>query len=223
MSHKLWIVISLVLFCISSLARADDSIQVQASGTAQGVPDTIQFSLWVEAEGGKLSPLKTRTDQITDTILRDLQQRDVAREDMSSYQLRIQPQYERHDNQTRQKGFLVSRQIQVTLRNTENFDQLIDFALAQGVTRVGQINYIIADSSELAQQALLNAVDEAHNKAQMMAKHSNRELGDIINIRELSDGGGPGLFMRAESSAINLSEPGQQEVTARIEVTFRLQ
>ncbi|RUO26129.1 hypothetical protein CWE09_05240 [Aliidiomarina minuta] len=223
MSHKLWILISIALFSLSSLAQADDTIQVQASGTAQGVPDTIQFSLWVEAEGGKLSPLKTRADQITETILRDLQQRDVAREDMSSYQLRIQPQYERHNNQTRQKGFLVSRQIQITLRNTDDFDHLIDFALAQGVTRVGQINYIIADSSELAQQALLNAVDEAHNKAQLMAKHSNRELGDIVNIRELSEGGGPGLFMRAESSAINLSEPGQQEVTARIEVTFRLQ
>ncbi|MGX5913656.1 SIMPL domain-containing protein [Aliidiomarina sp. Khilg15.8] len=223
MSYKFSLLLAsfVMLLSVSAHASDNDTITVNAQGSVHGVPDTMLFTLWVESQGTKLTPLKTQVDQITETLLRDLQSRDIERKDLRSFRLNIQPKYERHGDQMRQDGFQVTRQIEVTLRDTEHFDEIIDFALAQGVTRVGQINYRIDDTRPLAQQAMLNAIDNAHDKAALMAKHSQRELGDIISIREVQ-GGTPGIYMRAESSAMNLSEPGQEAVNVNIEVVFRL-
>lgn len=205
-------------------STSPDTIVVSGQGSTQVVPDTMQFSLWVEAEGNKLSPLKSQVDQITATILRQLQEREVKREDMRSFQLSIHPNYKREGDRTVQDGFRVSRQIDVTLRQTENFDQLIDYALAQGVTRVGSIQYRVGDATEAAQQALLNAIEDAHKKATLMADYSQRELGAVLNIREQSGGGHQPMYrMAAESMSMDMSEPGQQAINAQVEVTFRLQ
>lgn len=218
--------LALTLAACNTSAQAsatDDIIEVSGQGVVYAVPDTMRVTMTVVAEGDKLSPLKTKVDQITATVLRDLQQRDIEREDIRSFQLSIQPRYERQQNETRQNGFQVSRQIAVTLRDTENFDHIIDFALAQGVTRVGNIQYVVDDSRELAQQALLAAIDDAHEKAALMASHSNRELGGIVTIRESYSSGGIALrAMAADSASINVSEPGQQSIDARVEVVFRL-
>jgi uncharacterized protein YggE len=224
MSYKLSVLFAsfALLLSVSAQASDSDTLTVNAEGMVQGVPDTMRFSLWVDAQGAKLTPLKTQVDQLTETLLSDLQSRDIERKDLRSFRLNIQPKYERHGDEMRQDGFQVTRQIEVTLRDTEHFDEIIDFALAQGVTRVGQINYRIDDPRPLAQQAMLNAIDNAHDKAALMAKHSERELGEIISIREVNQGGNPGIYMRAESSGMNLSEPGQETVSAIIEVVFRL-
>lgn len=201
-----------------------DHIVVRGQGGAQVVPDTLQFSMWVEAQGNALSPLKSQVDQLTATLLRDMQQRDVKREDIRSFQLAINPRYKRDGNSTVQDGFQVSRQIDVTLRQTDNFDTLIDFALAQGVTRVGSIQYRAGDPTEAAQQALLNAIEDAHRKGKLMAEHSDRSLGAVLSIREQSSGGHMPLYrVAAESMSMDVSEPGQQTLQAQVEVTFRLE
>lgn len=200
-----------------------DHIVVHGQGATQVVPDTMQFTMWVEAAGNQLSPLKTQVDQITATLLRDFQARDVKREDIRSFQLSISPRYKREDDRSVQDGFQVSRQIEVTLRDTDNFDTLIDFALAQGVTRVGSIQYRVGEPTEASQQALLNAIEDAHRKGALMAKHSDRSLGSVISIREQSSGGHTPVYrMAASSMSMDVSEPGQQSIQARVEVTFRL-
>lgn len=218
-------VFSAMVLAMPSLANTQpDHVVVSGQGATQVTPDTIQFSMWVEATGNQLSPLKTRVDQITATLLRDFQQRDVPREDIRSFQVSVQPQYKREGDTTVQDGFRVSRQVDVTLRQTDNFDRLIDFALAQGVTRVGGIQYRIGDPTEAAQQALLNAIEDAHRKAKLMAEHSQRELGQVLSIRENSGGHyAPMYRMAAEAMSMDVSEPGQQTVQAQVEVTFRLE
>lgn len=201
-----------------------DHIVVRGQGAVQVVPDTMQFTMWVEAAGSTLSPLKTQVDQLTATLLRDMQQRDVKREDIRSFQLSISPRYKRENDRSVQDGFQVSRQIEVTLRDTDNFDTLIDFALAQGVTRVGSIQYRVGAPAEAAQQALLNAIEDAHHKATLMAEQSNRSLGSIISLYEQSSGGHMPIY-RAASVAMSMevSEPGQETIQAQVEVTFRLE
>lgn len=206
----------------NSSNTADDHIVVAGQGTVYVVPDTMKFSLWIEAEGQQLSPMKTQVDQITAALLRQLQEREIAREDIRSFQLAIHPNYKRQGDRTVQDGFRISRQMDVTLRNPDNFDHLIDYALAQGVTRVGSIQYQLDDATEASQQALVRAIEDAHAKAALMAEHSQRELGQILSIRESSSSGYPVMRMAAESMSMNVSEPGQQGISARVEVTFRL-
>ena len=207
-------------------AQADrpDHIVVRGQGAVQVVPDLMQFTMWVEAAGSTLSPLKSQVDQLTATLLRDLQQRDVKRADIRSFQLSISPRYKRENDQSVQDGFQVSRQIEVTLRDTANFDTLIDFALAQGVTRIGSIQYRVGEPDEAAQQALLNAIEDAHHKATIMAKQSNRSLGSVISIYEQSSGGHMPMYRVASAAmSMEVSEPGQQAIQAQVEVTFRLE
>ncbi|HAS23305.1 MAG TPA: hypothetical protein DCR51_09300, partial [Idiomarina loihiensis] len=133
--------------------------------------------------------------------------------------------YEQNDDgKTEQDGFVVQREVQVTLLEPENYDDIIDLALARGVTRVGQVRFEISDQQGLYQQALINAYKQAKNKAERLATAAGLELTGTLSIAERSMSR-PVVMQMAEMSSRSdkVSLPGQQTIEAQVEVIFSTQ
>ncbi|EKE84299.1 SIMPL domain-containing protein [Idiomarina xiamenensis] len=231
MRKIMWLIPALLLSACQVQAQNSNamnntpSVTVSGQATHYAVPDQMSLTLWVEERGQKLSSLKTQVDQASEKVLRDLLERDIDKKDIQSYQLQVYPQYERNDNgETQQKGFVVQRQIRVTLRDTSHYDKIVDMALAQGVTRVANMQYEISNADAIYQQALTDAYAQAQQKAKLIAERAGLSLGHAINIREQSMPRYGVMMMAAERvSKSDVSLPGQQSVEAQIEVTFTLQ
>jgi uncharacterized protein YggE len=118
----------------------------------------------------------------------------------------------------------VQREVQVTLLEPENYDSIIDLALARGVTRVGQVKFEISDQQGLYEQALVNAYQQAKAKAERLATAAGLELRSTLSIAEQSMSR-PVTMQMAEMSSRSdkVSLPGQQTIEARVEVTFLTQ
>lgn len=225
-SRFLFICLALLTLAFATVTQANErTLSISGSGSVSAVPDQMSLTFWIEERGNKLSSQKTLVDQTTSRLIDNLNQAGVEDKDIRSYQLQIYPRYEQKDDgTTEQNGFVVQREVQVTLVEPENYDSLIDMALAQGVTRVGNVRFEISDQQSLYQQALINAYQQAKSKAEQLAAAAGLELTNTLSIAEQSMSR-PVMMQMAEMSSRsdNVSLPGQQTIEARVEVIFSTQ
>lgn len=162
-SRFLFICLAFLTAGFTTFAQADErTLSISGSGSVSAIPDQMSLTFWIEERGNKLSSQKTLVDNTTSRLINDLNSKGIEDKDIRSYQLQIYPRYEQNDDgKTEQDGFVVQREVQVTLLEPENYDDIIDLALARGVTRVGQVRFEISDQQGLYQQALINAYKQA--------------------------------------------------------------
>lgn len=203
-------------------AAPEQQITVTGSASVHAVPDVIQLSFQINEKGPLLTKMKALVDQNTSRLLKDLLDRGIAEEDIQSYRLQVHPNYEYNGQRQEQKGFTLSRQINVVLRQPDQFDQVIDNALARGVTQVSNISYQLSNPDQLYQQALLGAFAQAREKATQMAAQADTKLGLATNIEELTGGQHSAPIQAEMRIQQSPSLPGQQSIEATIRVTFNL-
>ena len=179
-------VLASVSFGATAQTKTADQIRVTGAASASAVPDQVSLQFSIEQRGDKLSAMKGLVDQTTEKLLRDLVKRDVPERNIRSYQLQVYPQYQNDDGQTKQDGFVVMREISITLPDIEQYDQIVDLALAQGVTRVSQVRFEVSNQKDLYQRALADAFAAARDKAGQLAGVAQRELGSVLEITEQS-------------------------------------
>ncbi|MGM0430065.1 MAG: SIMPL domain-containing protein [Pseudomonadota bacterium] len=218
--------LAFLTIAFTAVTQANErTLSTSGSGSVSAIPDQMSLTFWIEERGNKLSSQKTLVDETTNRLIKDLNNKGVEDKDIRSYQLQIYPRYEQNDDgKTEQNGFVVQREVQVTLLEPENYDGIIDLALARGVTRVGQVKFEISDQEGLYEQALVNAYQQAKAKAERLAKAAGLELKDTLSIAEQSMSR-PVIMQMAEMSSRSdkVSLPGQQAIEARVEVTFSTQ
>ena len=99
----------------------------------------------------------------------------------------------------------------------------------QDLDAMGHINnvaFAIDDDSELLEKAREAAFTDARGRAQQYAGLAGDSLGDVLTIKESTSGQeqpvSPGTFERDVAAAPVPVEPGQQELTFTVTVTFAL-
>lgn len=225
-SKFLFVCLAFLTAAFTTLAQAEErTLSISGSGSVSAVPDQMSLTFWVEERGNKLSSQKSVVDEATSRLISDLNRKGIEDKDIRSYQLQIHPRYEQNDDGKReQDGFVVQREVQVTLLQPENYDKIVDLALARGVTRVGQVKFEISDQQGLYQQALTNAYEQAKSKAERLAAAAGLELTSTLSIAERSMSR-PVVMQMAEMSSRSdkVSLPGQQTIEAQVEVIFATQ
>lgn len=210
----------------SSPTATEHSIRVSGSGTTYATPDVLSFTLVITREGETVAPLKDEVDKVTEQVLDTLADVKIDPTDIRSYSVQAQPVYDYSDNgsKPRIRGFSVSRSIDVTMRDPDQYDRVLDEALRAGITTIQAANYRVSNPSDYYSEALRRAIADARNKAQVLANSSGVELGYVIRISEHSSAPQP-VFrmeqMRAASSDVSL--PGQSDIEARVEVEFSIE
>lgn len=215
--------LALLGLVFSMASHADEkTLSVTGSGSASAVPDQVSLTFWIEERGDQLTSQKHTVDETTKRLVNDLRDKGVDDKNIRSYQLHIRPRYEQNDDGKReQNGFVVQREIAVTLTNPDSYDNIIDQALARGVTRVGRVQFEISDQQKLYEQALVSAYQQAKAKAQRLASTAGLVISGTISIAEQS-ASQPVMMRMADSAghSESVSLPGEQSIDARLSVTF---
>ena len=100
---------------------------------------------------------------------------------------------------------------------------LIDAAAGAGANQISGPGLSSSDAERLYQKALADAVADAREHAEVLAKAAGRSLGEITTMVESGATPVP-LYRAAADAAVSSTpiEPGQQETTATVSVTFDL-
>lgn len=217
--------LALVISACTPVQKAvEDTIQVQAQGEALAIPDMASMRFTVSEQGDDLSVLKAAVDNTTANFLATLQRLGIAREQISSWQLDVQPRYEYRDSRQLFMGYQVNRTIQVQLLDLTWFDSVIDSALSEGIGRVQQVQFAVADPAPVYSQARAQAMAQAWLKAEELARASQRQIARVQQVVEYGAASAqPERSMAFATRMDSVSEPGQQGLTVQVQVTFVLE
>ncbi|MBR9786013.1 MAG: SIMPL domain-containing protein [Gammaproteobacteria bacterium] len=204
-------------------AAESASISVQGVGAIEVTPNAYSVTLVVEEQGNTVGKLNTQLDSDLRAIVTFLLEQGIEQKHIQSMQVRLQPRYINTPQGRQQEGFTLSRDITVTSTDLETYDKVLDGVLKRGVDRIQQFNFISVGEGDAYQKALIAAVKNAKQRAHLLAKELEVEVGEVVAISE-SGGNMPIPVMRAEAFAkdMSMSLPGQERVEARVNVSFKI-
>jgi uncharacterized protein len=147
--------------------------------------------------------------------------KDIKTQNLSIYQ--DQETYHEDGRQkTRPGQWRVSNSVNITLRDVDKASDLAKLLATGGATNVYGPNFSLDDTSQAEQDLLEQAIENAKQKAEIIATTSGRKLGKVVNVTEgyqpanvfsaYADmgGGGGGI------------EPGTGTVSKTVTITFEL-
>jgi hypothetical protein len=128
----------------------------------------------------------------------------------------------RYSERSEPNGFSATNSVSATVRDLARAGAVIDAAVAAGANQVNGPSLSGGDRSELYRQALKAALDHARANAQALAAASSLSLGRITAIVEGGGAPEPVPFAAADKAMAESTpiEPGTQQVTATVSVTF---
>lgn len=193
MKKILWTVVALVL-AWTSCASAQSLITASGSGQVQVAPDIAVINLGVSAMGEDVSETMDQVNVRLNNVRGALKDDGVQPEDIAVSDLYMYPQYDYNSIQETIRGYTVSHQVSVTVRDVEKLGELIDVAIAAGANELNGVSFESSKADEAYEQALAQAVGNARRHAQIMAQAEGLTLGELM---ELNEGGNTGHTAKA--------------------------
>lgn len=213
----------LPFFCAPTLAAEPPSINVNGQGAVDTVPDGFSLRVVLEQDGDTVAKLNQALHHELSQVVDFLLEQGVEKSHIQSMQVRLNPKYEPSPNGREQRGFVLSREIQISQQGIEQFDAVIDGVLQRGVDRINDFRFTSSKEASAYDRALVLAVSDAKARAQLVAKELGVKLGEVLAISE-SGGNMPMPVMRAEMMQADASPsmPGQQRTSAQVNVRFAI-
>lgn len=233
MKNKLFIlgiVVVLLLTSCNTAADSETSPTLSASGTgaASTNPDVVDIQLGVDTVDEEIAAAVDQNTIKMNEIMSVFSAMGVEEKDIqtTNYNLWVEEVYDPSGQPTGQKRYHVSNTVSVRLRDLTKIGILIEEATSAGVTNVFGISFGVADTTELEQAALENALENAQGKAEWMASNIDSTLGPVVNVIE---GGfiSPPMMVAAEgigggaAQEVPISQ-GQFSITAQVQVIYEL-
>ncbi|MFC1627118.1 SIMPL domain-containing protein [Patescibacteria group bacterium] len=133
------------------------------------------------------------------------------------------PEIDTDDNKWR-----ASNSIEIILRNVDQASDLANLLQSSKATGVNGPRFSLDDTDDSEQELLTAAINDAREKAEVIAKASNRKLGKVLTVSE--SGSSPNIFRAmmpeagggGEMATDVPVEPGSTKTTKTVTVVFEL-
>jgi uncharacterized protein YggE len=201
---------------------AREGITVTGTGHAKTVPDEAEFSLGVTTKGETARVALSENSAQTQRLIAALKGAGVAERDIRTQHVSVGPGY---DGSGRQSGYSAHNTVSVVIRELDRAGAVLDAAARAGATDVYGPSLSRSDRESFEAKALKDAVANARTRASALAEAAGVSLGEVTAIVESSQPQ-PGPFYEAAGRAVADTkapiEPGTEEVTAVVTVTFAI-
>lgn len=197
-------------------------VTVVGSGEVQGIPDALTAGVAMEAIAPDVTGAMNQSGERQQAVIDALVDAGIAREDISTTQVSLQPQFGAEGTEI--IGYRASNSIDVKIRNLSTASQALALIVSTGgdATRVNSVHYSIEDDSQLIQDARARAFEDAKNRAEQYAQLSGSDLGNVISISESPGSTPPSPMPRGEAAMAVPLEPGLQTVGFSVTVIWEL-
>lgn len=163
-------------------------LTMTGTGEATAVPDQLSFDLGVTLLRPDLDGALAAASATMDRVLGDLEDAGVARGDVQTTGLSMNPEYEyRSYAPPTLTGYRVSQRATVLVRDLKKGGAAVSAAVESGGNdvRVSDLRLLVGDESAVMKAAREAAVAEATAKAEQYAEASGQTLGEVITLKEV--------------------------------------
>jgi uncharacterized protein YggE len=194
-----------------------DTVTVTGVGSVESTPDEANFSFGVESRGrtaqAAIAANGTAIEKVI-AALRDAGAREIATQWVSVYTVT--------DENGAVTGYSASNSVSASI-GIGRAGALIDAAAEAGANQINGPGMSSSDADRLYREALADAVADARQRAEVLARAAGRSLGDITSLSEVGSQGIPYALEAKDAAAASTPVvPGRQETSASVSVTFSL-
>lgn len=228
---------ALLVFSVAgtNLAAAAEPNNIAVSGMAEQevAPDMAYIDVGINVRADDAETARTQEAQIASQIRRALLGLAITDNDLqnTSYYLYQEYKVDRNGVRTADK-YVLDSSIKVTVKDLDKLSQVIDNVVEAGATNISNITYALSTQNIIQRQLLATAVENARDKAAVVANAGSRTLGNMLSADINSFDGGTIVAYGANKlrSTTNLAEdgvatklsPGKIKLNARVQVVFSL-
>lgn len=228
---------ALLVFSVAgtNLAAAAEPNTIAVSGMAEQevAPDMAYIDVGINVRADDAETARTQEAQIASQIRRALLGLAITDNDLqnTSYYLYQEYKVDRNGVRTADK-YVLDSSIKVTVKDLDKLSQVIDNVVEAGATNISNITYALSTQNIIQRQLLATAVENARDKAAVVANAGSRTLGNMLSADINSFDGGTIVAYGTNKlrSTTNLAEdgvatklsPGKIKLNARVQVVFSL-
>jgi uncharacterized protein len=205
------------------------SITVRGDGVSNARPDVVEIRAGVATQMASAAEALRSNSAAMTAVTDVLRQRGVEEKDMKTSSFRIQTvrlREQKQGNAAQTNQYRVTSVLHVTIRDIARVGVILDEIVQAGANELGQIQFRLADSTKIQDEARHKAIADAKRKAQLYADASDVQLARIIQIQEnptaRAEPQSLFSFNHAEPSTAAPIAAGELEVRASVTVTFAI-
>lgn len=206
---------------------ANRQIDVEGTGKVAATPSLAKVTLGVNVEPQQTAQDATQmlADQM-EPIITILRQMGIAQEDIKTTGVSTQPSYDFIEGRQQLRGYIASEQVEVTIRDTERAGAVVSRASEAGANQIGNIQFSFEDDADLIAQAEAEAIVDAKQRAERLAKELGVRLGAVKTFSSSVQGKIPPYLpfaadARGGAEALPIS-PGTEDTVVTVYVTYQL-
>lgn len=240
------IAVLIVLICVTVTAvngpfdfnvtavTSEKDVFFEVSDTARVLapPDTALVQVAVIKEGQTVEQVQTDLNTSNNKVIQAIREAGVEGENIKTVMFSINPRY-RYNPQTGEQsidGYMATSRLEVRITDFEQINNVIDRATQAGANEVSQVSFIVDDRELYVSQARQEAITNAKQKAQSIAKEAGINLGRLVDV-QVSDQGdqmpiplGRGGMDEAQGIGGGANvQPGQNEIQVYVQLFYLLE
>ena len=225
-------VLAMAFLVIPVYAQEPGVITVSGEGIVNVVPDVANVSLGVENQENSPAEAQARNSAIMTDVLNAIMALGVDESDIQTAWFHMSPVHDWSGPERRVLGYMVSNNINVTVRDIDMVGTILAAAAEAGANTGSNVSFGLLDNSEVYNQALALAVTDATAKARTIAGALGVNLGRVVHVGEMGTTNIMPLSATRAGAMMAVAEAdfggrvpvqgGELAVTARVQVTFNI-
>lgn len=189
--------------------KTPHSIVIVGEGKVTAVPDVAKIQLGYSILKSTVAEAQkdntTKMNGMVEKLKKDFK---IDPLDIQTLNYSISPQYDWTSGRQILKGYTVSQDLSVKVRDLDKVSQILDAAGQVGMNQIGSLSFEIDQPEQLKQQAREKAIAQAKDKAEALAKVVGVKLGQIISFSESSTDSQPIPMYSLNKMAADVSGGG---------------
>jgi len=205
-----------------------ETVTVIGEGKSVEKNQIASYTAGVEAVNDKKETAVAEVNQKVEALIKAAKDFGIKDEDIQTQNLSVyqgeEMYYDNGVQKSRKGQWRVNNSVEITLRNIDEAGKLADMLTSSGATNVWGPNFRMDDTNKMETALFDEAMKNAKEKAEAVAKSSGRKLGKVLSVTE---GGTSNVYpiMYATKDAMGGGasvEPGSSTVSKSVTVVFEL-
>jgi hypothetical protein len=234
------VLVILGIFSVSALRRYTDSISsnrtisISAEGKTVVTPDIAKVNFSVVTEGKDTVKISEENVAKMNKAIDFVKSQGVEAKDIQTAGYSLSPKYE-YDEKTRESyisGYTLTQTVYIQIRDFSKISGILGALPGFGVNNISSLSFTIENQDASLKVARDQAFEKALAKAKEMAKQNGVRIKRVITFsdyqnnypiyaKSMSYGMGGGVAAESAVPAPSI-EPGSQEVTVNVSITYEI-
>lgn len=228
---------ALLVFSVAGTNLADaaepNTIAVGGMAEQEVAPDMAYVDLGITVRANDAETARAEEAKIAQQIRRSLLGLAITDNDLQNTGYYMYQEYKVDRDGKRTAGqYVLNSSVKVTVRDLDKLSQVIDNTVKAGVTNIDSVSYALSTQNIVQRQLLAAAVENAREKAAVVASAGSRTLGSMLSADINGFTGGTvvaagsnklrSAAVMADGAEATELAPGKIKLNARVQVVFAL-